>query len=389
MAQRAQRAEGTAPPPPPPLPVVCIAGATASGKSRLALALASALEVQGRLAAVVNADALQVYRGLERLTDQPGPGAQRQARHELYGFLSPAEPSSAARWLAAAADVLAACRAEGRLPIFCGGTGLYFQALTRGLAPVPPVEADRRARLEARLAALGKGPSTPSWPHWTQRKRPASGRTTRRGWCARGRSWRPRGGPCRGGGPASARGRGRERGLRARAGAGRSCVRCCRWCSSRLPRRSARPSLPALRLCSGGEGLEEARRLLAGSGGGDGGGRPPAAKALGVAEAEAVLAGRLAPNEAAEQLAARTRRYARRQRTWARSRLLDGPGRPLLLEQRFAPPDEAALLARVKAALAEAQAGASGGQMRATGRANAGKCGPSAGDGAETGRRQA
>ena len=149
------------------------------------------------------------------------------------------------------------------------------------------------------------------------------------------------------------------------------------------------PILARAQAVLGGEGLEEARRLLAGSGGGDGGGRPPAAKALGVAEAEAVLAGRLAPNEAAEQLAARTRRYARRQRTWARSRLLDGPGRPLLLEQRFAPPDEAALLARVKAALAEAQAGASGGQMRATGRANAGKCGPSAGDGAETGRRQA
>ena len=374
MAERAQRAEGTAPP--PPLPAVCIAGATASGKSRLALALASALEAQGRPAAIVNADALQVYRGLERLTDQPGPGAQRQARHELYGFLSPAEPSSAARWLAAAARVLAACRAEGRLPVFCGGTGLYFQALTRGLAPVPPVEADRRARLEARLAALGKAAfhaelaaldaaeAARVGPHNTARMVRARAVLEATGrplpwWWARQRE-------------------GQEEGEGADAGpspgGGGALVRPLLQVVLLPPAEALRaPILARAQSVLGREGLEEARRLLAGDGdgaeqgegAGQGGGRPPAAKALGVAEAEAVLAGRLAPNEAAEQLAARTRRYARRQRTWARSRLLDGPGRPLLLEQRFAPPDEAALLARVGESLALAEAEA--------GRANAGK----------------
>jgi tRNA dimethylallyltransferase len=131
-------------------PVFVICGPTASGKSSLALALAE--RVGG---VVINADSMQVYRGLEILTAQPGVGARIRAPHLLYGVLEPDDPCSAGRWRNMALSAIAEARAAGRVPILCGGTGLYLKALMEGLAPVPDIPADLRARLRAHHAEIG------------------------------------------------------------------------------------------------------------------------------------------------------------------------------------------------------------------------------------------
>ena len=129
---------------------ILIAGPTASGKSALALALA---ERFGGL--IVNTDSMQVYRDLRIITARPSPEEEARVPHRLYGHVDAAVNYSAAKFLADAQAVLAEARALKRVPIFAGGTGLYFKALTRGLSAVPPVPADVRAAVRARLAAEG------------------------------------------------------------------------------------------------------------------------------------------------------------------------------------------------------------------------------------------
>lgn len=130
-----------------------IAGPTASGKSALALALAE--ELGG---AVVNADSMQVYEALRVITARPSPEEEARAQHLLYGHVDAGEIYSTGRWLADVADVLATLAAEGRVPIVVGGTGLYFKALTEGLAAVPPIPADIRAGVRDRLEREGVAP---------------------------------------------------------------------------------------------------------------------------------------------------------------------------------------------------------------------------------------
>src|SRR5689334_3903098 len=114
--------------------MIIVGGPTASGKSGLALAIAE--EFGGW---VINADSMQVYRDLRVLTARPGPAEEARAPHRLYGVLDGAALCSAARWRDMAADAVAEARAAGAVPILCGGTGLYFRALTRGLAEVPAI----------------------------------------------------------------------------------------------------------------------------------------------------------------------------------------------------------------------------------------------------------
>ena len=129
---------------------VLIAGPTASGKSALALALAEALG-----GAIINADAMQVYRDLRLVTARPTPAEEARLPHLLYGHVDAAENYSAGRWCVDASAALAAVEREGRLPILVGGTGLYFKALTRGLAAVPPVPSQIRSAVRERLAREG------------------------------------------------------------------------------------------------------------------------------------------------------------------------------------------------------------------------------------------
>jgi tRNA dimethylallyltransferase len=130
--------------------IILVAGPTASGKSALALALAEKLG-----GTIVNADSMQVYRDLRIITARPTPEEEAQMPHRLYGHVDAAENFSVGRWCTEAADVLAATRREGHAAIFVGGTGLYFNALTRGLAAVPPIPAQIRNEVRARLASDG------------------------------------------------------------------------------------------------------------------------------------------------------------------------------------------------------------------------------------------
>jgi tRNA dimethylallyltransferase len=129
---------------------VLIAGPTASGKSALALALA---ERHGGI--VVNADSMQVYRDLRIITARPTPVDEARAPHRLYGHVDAAATYSVGHWITDVARVLDATAESGQLPIVVGGTGLYFKALTRGLAAVPPIPAPVRAAVRARLTAEG------------------------------------------------------------------------------------------------------------------------------------------------------------------------------------------------------------------------------------------
>ena len=115
-------------------PVVIVAGPTASGKSALALALAERFRGE-----IVNADSMQIYRELPVLTARPTPADEARVPHHLYGVQSVAEVSSAGTWLKLALRAIAEIRARGRLPIVCGGTGLYLKVLMEGIAPVPDV----------------------------------------------------------------------------------------------------------------------------------------------------------------------------------------------------------------------------------------------------------
>lgn len=129
---------------------ILIAGPTASGKSGAALALARDLG-----GVVINADSMQVYRELRVLTARPGPAEEAAAPHLLYGFHPASAPYSVGRWLEDAARALAWARDKGLLPIFTGGTGLYFKALTEGLAPAPDIPEAIRARWRRRAAEEG------------------------------------------------------------------------------------------------------------------------------------------------------------------------------------------------------------------------------------------
>ena len=131
-------------------PVLIVAGPTASGKSGLALALAR--EFDG---VVINADSMQVYRELHVLTARPSAAEEALVPHRLYGVLSASEVCSAGRWRDMALAEIDGAHAAGKLPIVCGGTGLYLKALTQGLSPMPEVPDDIREAMRARLAAEG------------------------------------------------------------------------------------------------------------------------------------------------------------------------------------------------------------------------------------------
>jgi len=129
---------------------VLIAGPTASGKSALALELALAAG-----GVVINADSMQVYRDLRIITARPTDGDEARVPHRLYGHVDAAVNFSAGAWVGDAAKALEEAKAEGRLPIFIGGTGLYFKALTAGLSVVPPIPAEVREDVRARLERNG------------------------------------------------------------------------------------------------------------------------------------------------------------------------------------------------------------------------------------------
>ena len=127
-----------------------IAGPTASGKSALALALAR--QTSG---VIINTDSMQVYRDLRIITARPTAEEEAAMPHRLYGHVDAAVNFSAGAWVSEVAPVLQEVRAQRRLPIFVGGSGLYFKALVRGLSAVPAIPPAIREGVRARLERHG------------------------------------------------------------------------------------------------------------------------------------------------------------------------------------------------------------------------------------------
>lgn len=281
---------------------VLIAGPTASGKSALALKLAR--DYGG---AVINTDALQVYRELRVLSARPDAGEERQAPHYLYGFASAFEPFSVGRWLEAAKAALADVQAKGLLPIFAGGTGLYFAALLQGLSPIPEIHASIRVEARQKLSELGNErfhlELTARDPVMGARLNPGDSQRIVRAWEvieATGQSlaeWQA------------------LKGVPALTGdLARFVLKPNRdWLIERIARR--------FRSMVEQGGLDEVRALR------DGGIKDdaPAARALGVPPLLAHLEGRLTLDQAVEQAIVETRQYAKRQMTWFRHQMPDWP----------------------------------------------------------------
>jgi len=282
---------------------ILIAGPTASGKSALALALAERLD-----GVVVNADSMQVYRELRILTARPTAAQEARAPHRLYGHVPAAERYSVGRWLADLADVLADCRNAGRPAILVGGTGLYFEAATRGLAEIPAVPAVARKEAEARAAALGPaalhGELARIDPVAASRLRPSDPQRLLRAyevWLATGRPlsrWQQEAAP-----PLLAAGTWRGLAL--------ALPRALlyRRCDERL-----------VAMLKGGALAEVEALLAAGLAPG-----LPAMKALGVGALAAHLAGECGLPEALAAAQRGTRNYAKRQLTWFRHRMAGWP----------------------------------------------------------------
>lgn len=279
---------------------ILIAGPTAGGKSAAAIALAERLG--GR---IINADSMQVYRDLRILTARPSREDEARVPHALYGFVPASETYSVGRWLADARAALGEARAAGRMPIVTGGTGLYFKALLEGLSPVPDIPEEVRGYWRG-MARNANGPELHAAlaerdPAMAEELRPSDPQRILRALeviDATGRSlaeWRREPG----------------RGLLGEAETVRLFVAPEReWLGERIAKR-----FDAM-IAAGA--LDEARALMAqrldpGL---------PAMRALGVAPLIRHLQGALTLEAAAERVAAETRRYAKRQMTWARRNMM-------------------------------------------------------------------
>jgi tRNA dimethylallyltransferase len=130
---------------------ILIAGPTASGKSALALDLARRLN-----GAIVNADSMQVYRDLRVITARPTPHEEQSVPHRLFGHVDAAVNYSVGRWLDDLAATLRELDALGATPVITGGTGMYFKAALYGLSDIP--EVPREVRCAVRERAHGKSP---------------------------------------------------------------------------------------------------------------------------------------------------------------------------------------------------------------------------------------
>lgn len=270
---------------------VLLAGPTASGKSALALDIASSLG-----GVVVNADALQVFGNWHILTARPDKDAEAVAPHLLYGHVPGDRPYSVGDWLRDLEPLL-----SGRdRPIIVGGTGLYFTALTEGLARIPPTPPEIRAEADARLADEGIASLLAALdPETLSRIDTRNPMRVQRAWevqRATGRgiaSWQ----------------RDTPAPLLPLAHAETVLVEAGRdWLADRIERR-----FDAM-LANGA--LEEAARNLAGW-------NPalPSSKAIGAPELIAHLRGEIDLKAAGAAAKTSTRQYAKRQRTWFRSKM--------------------------------------------------------------------
>lgn len=289
-----------------------VAGPTCSGKSALAMALAARLG-----GVVINADSMQVYRELRAITARPGVADEAAVPHALYGVRGAAEGGSVAWWRGAALAAMGAAVAAGRVPILCGGTGMYFASLTQGLAEVPEPGAAARAEARGVLAEIGAEALHARLasvdPETAARLRPGDSQRVARAW----EVWV-----------------GTGRGLAAWQAAG-AAPAPWRFAAIRLdpPREDLRAAIAgrfAGMLAAGA--VEEVRGLLAL-------GLDPALpvmRAHGVPELAAYLRGEMTLEEASRRVGLVTGQYTKRQATWFRHRELAPEARTHTIHARFA-----------------------------------------------------
>src|SRR5438067_1732180 len=127
-----------------PATPILLTGPTAVGKSELALLLAERLSGE-----IISVDSMQVYRGLDIGTAKPPPEQRARVGHHLIDVVEITEPFDAAQFVRLARKAMEEIQARGRVPILCGGTGLYFKAFLEGLGEAPPGDAALRAKLAA------------------------------------------------------------------------------------------------------------------------------------------------------------------------------------------------------------------------------------------------
>ena len=131
-------------------PAILIHGPTASGKTQISLDLAKRLDGE-----IVNADSMQVYKGLRVLTARPTDEEMAIAPHHLFGYKDPSETGSAGAWLTDARKVIRDIQMRGKVPIVIGGTGLHHMALVQGLSEIPPIPEDCRSDIRALVQREG------------------------------------------------------------------------------------------------------------------------------------------------------------------------------------------------------------------------------------------
>ncbi len=300
-------------PDPRPLTPVLV-GPTAVGKTAVAVALAARQPLT-----VLSADARQVYRGLDIGTAKPDRAVLARVPHVGLDLIDPGERYSAGRFARDAADWLAEIRAAGRLPLVVGGTGFYVRALTEGLFREPPLDPGRRARMRDWTAGLG-APDLARWAGRLDARFQAGGRQR----AARAVEVALLTGQALSWWQQEARETGTMRPW---------------YIHLTLPREALRRRITERVDAMLATGLvEEVRGVLAR-------GIPPDAAGLdgvGYREAVAMLANRLPAAELREAIAAATRAYAKRQETWFRNQLRDGP--VWTLDATEEPPALAALI---------------------------------------------
>jgi len=125
-------------------PPILLAGPTAVGKSAVALALAETIGGE-----IISVDSMQVYRGLDIGTAKPTAAERARVPHHLIDVVELTQPFDAAKFVTLANLALTEIQSRGHVPIFCGGTGLYFRAFLEGLGEAPPANPALRAELEA------------------------------------------------------------------------------------------------------------------------------------------------------------------------------------------------------------------------------------------------